>query len=501
MRRADARDQYSERSRGGFSGEFARRGTYTEKLPSDFLRRAAPFVALAALVFFYLFHLSGVGILSTDEPRYAAIGRAMADSGDWITPRLWGETWFEKSPLLYWMTGVATKIGAPGEAAARGPVALVSVAFIAFLWIWVRRQFGEPEAWISSLILATSAGWASYSFVAVTDVPMSAALGVAVLLALQPEQTRATAWWTGVWLGVALLAKGLVPLVLFIPVAWFVRQRLVPIALACILVAAPWYIACYAANGQIFLSDFIWKHHVQRFFSESLQHVQSFWFYIPVFLAGFFPWSPAVLLLRRSLLDDERLRRIVIWVTFGLLFFSFAKNKLPGYILPLMPGIAVGLGVAMMRARNVAIILGCCAALLLLLPVIGLTLPDALRSGLSRTRPDWSSVSGMPLLVVLVVVLGTFWLAASGRKTWATAFLALSAALGMTRLKLEMFPVLDEKVSVRREFQRLTVPVEKVCVDEIHRARLYGFSYYFNSAIPECSEQSRPVVLTNDPVR
>jgi len=472
--------------------------SYTEKLPSNFLRRAAPFVALAALLLFYIFQLNGVGILSTDEPRYAAIGHAMAQSGDWVTPRLWGERWFEKSPLLYWMTAIATLAGVPGEAAARGPVALASIGFLAYLWTWVRRQFGESEAWLSCLMLATSAGWVSYSFIAVTDLPMSVALGVAVLLTVQPEQTRATAWCAGAWLGVALLAKGLVPLVLFAPLVWLARKRLVPIAVGCVVIAAPWYIACYAANGQPFLTDFIWKHHVQRFFSDSLQHVQSFWYYAPVLLAGFFPWTPAAVVLRRSLVQEERLKWIVIWATFGVLFFSVAKNKLPGYVLPVMPGIAIVLGVALSRAKHFAWIVGACASLLLLLPVIALTLPDALRSGLSRARPEWSVIVGVPLLVVAVVALITFWLAAGARREVAVGFLALATAAGVTRLKLEVFPILDEKVSVRREFLRLAVPVSQVCAGDLHRARLYGFDYYFNAAIPDCEEQPRPVVLSNE---
>ncbi len=458
-------------------------------------------MALAALSFFYLYQLNGVGILSTDEPRYAAIGRAMAESGDWITPRLWGELWFEKSPLLYWMTAIATRLGVAGEAAGRGPVALASIGFLAFLWRWMRRQFGESAAWFTCILLSTSAGWISYSFVAVTDLPMSVALAIAVLLTVQPEQKRFTPLWAGAWLGLALLAKGLVPLVLFAPLFWIARHRILDLAFGCVAVAAPWYVACYAANGQPFLTDFIWKHHVLRFFSDTLQHGQPFWFYIPVLLAGLFPWTPALFALGRTVWDDERLRMLVIWITFSVLFFTVAKNKLPGYVLPVLPGMAVVVGVALARAKNVAGILSACAALLLLLPVIAITLPEALQSGLTKARLDWSAIVGMPLVVVGVVALSTAGLASLGRREWAAALIGLAVAAGVTRLKVQVFPILDEKVSVRQEFERLHVPANQVCAGEIHRARLYGFSYYFHAAIPECDDQPRPVVLSNEPVR
>src|ERR1700731_4703598 len=78
----------------------------------------------AALLFSFLlffFRLSGTGLLGPDEPRYAAIGREMARSGDWITPRLWGQPWFEKSPWLYWMTGTGFRLGLNEELAPRLP--------------------------------------------------------------------------------------------------------------------------------------------------------------------------------------------------------------------------------------------------------------------------------------------------------------------------------------------------------------------------------------------
>ena len=61
--------------------------------------------------------LGSLPLVGPDEPRYAAIGREMARSRDWVTPRLWGEAWFEKPALLYWMTGAGFRLGLGDELA------------------------------------------------------------------------------------------------------------------------------------------------------------------------------------------------------------------------------------------------------------------------------------------------------------------------------------------------------------------------------------------------
>ncbi|MCE5306513.1 MAG: glycosyltransferase family 39 protein, partial [Acidobacteriales bacterium] len=141
---------------------------------------------LVALAFYFLlfFGLSGMGLVGPDEPRYASIGREMASSGDWITPRLWGAPWFEKPAMLYWMIGIAFRLGLSEDVAPRLPVALASLAFLIFYYRLLRREFDAKVAAYASLMLATSAGWLAYSQIAATDLPMSAAFAAAQLLAL-----------------------------------------------------------------------------------------------------------------------------------------------------------------------------------------------------------------------------------------------------------------------------------------------------------------------------
>src|SRR5438445_5268183 len=109
---------------------------------------------LAALLiyFLYFFHLTTAGMLGPDEPRYAAIGREMARSGDWVTPRLWGQPWFEKPALLYWMTGAAFRLGLGDELAPRLPGATIGALFLGFFYWAMRREFGGQAAAIAAAI-------------------------------------------------------------------------------------------------------------------------------------------------------------------------------------------------------------------------------------------------------------------------------------------------------------------------------------------------------------
>ncbi len=466
-------------------------------------------VAVPALYFLLFFGLSGVGLLGPDEPRYASIGREMALSGDWVTPRLWGEPWFEKPALLYWMTGLGFKAGLGDELAPRLPVALMSCAFLIFFWWRVRREFGEREAWIAAVILGTSAGWLAFSHLAVTDLPMSAAFGVVVLLALPwvhlqlgaPSNSgEAGSRWerplavAGIFLGVAVLAKGLVPLVLILPLLWIGRRQLPDLwrpAVLFLVVAAPWYVACTLTNGPGFLYDFFWKHHFGRFLTPGLRHVQPFWFYVPVLLAGLLPWTFALpLACRRRFLADARLRFLILVVTFGLVFFSLSTNKLPGYILPLLPPLAVLLGVALARAAKAGAALVAAALSLGVIPFAAAVLPGALMVGLSRAEwqpPAWYVVAPVILVAALV-----WWWERTGRREQAVTLVALACMAGIIFLEVSAFPVLDRTVSVRGLWRRISSFSSQVCVERVHRQVRYGLNYYSVVPLPGCAETEQP---------
>ena len=455
--------------------------------------------AVLPAFFLYFFRLSGTGLVGPDEPRYAAIGREMARSGDWITPRLWGLPWFEKSPWLYWMTGAGFRLGLSEDLAPRLPVAFLSVAFLACFYWSLRQEFGARPALFSAVILGTSAGWLAYSYTAVTDLPMSVFFSAAMLAGMAWLRTGAkgTLILAAGLLGVAVLAKGFVPLALAIPFAWVARRRMremlsIPAILPFLAIAAPWYAICWARNGTVFWRTIFWEQQVGRFTSGALQHPQPVWFYVPVFAAMLFPWTPAVaLLFRRDAYSDERRVLLLLWLIFGLVFFSMATNKLPGYVLPLLPPAAalIGLGLVEANARWVA---PASAAMLCLMGPVARMLPQLLAGGLSRSHlPSWSFTWLAPLALVPVV-----W-----RMPRSIAVFATAAALtaGVIYIKLASFPEIDAAYSARPLWRQIAPDPGNVCVEEIPRNWRWGLNYYSVTPLPDCGQAPRPIHVIQIP--
>lgn len=451
---------------------------------------------MAYLLYFY--DLGAAGMLGPDEPRYASVARTMAQSGDWITPVLWGHPWFEKPALLYWMNAVAFRLGLSGDLAPRLPIALLSVAFLVFFWWILRREFGCRAAWFATLILSTTAGWIGYSQVGVTDLPLAATFSAAMLLALPWIARRDPRFLpcAAALLGFAVLAKSLVPLVLAAPLILYwknFRDLLrVRVILPFALVALPWYLLCYLRNGMPFLVELFWKQQYQRVVSTSLQHVQHWWFYLPVLVALLLPWSPLLgLLARRSLYRDERLRFLLIILVWGMVFFSIPINKLWGYLLPLFPAAAALMGVALDQAANSRRWLAACAVLLPLFPITAGVLPAVVAAG-GITKIG--AIDLRPVYFLPLVLLPVAWiLEMRGKRLAAVASLAAVAALGAAYLKHTAAGGLDQRPSARALWNQVAARAGQVCLEGLDRGLEYGLNYYAGTALPDCGDSPRPV--------
>ncbi len=474
-------------------------------MPNPFSRiPRAWWLAIPLLCILYFSALSAAGMLGPDEPRYASIGREMARSGDWITPRLWGARWFEKPALLYWMTAAACKLGFNEDLAPRVPVALLSVAFLIFFQWILSREFGARAAWAATIILGTSAAWLGYSFMGATDLPMAAAFSAAMLLSLDWIETgnRRRLPLAAALLGVAALAKGLVPLVLAIPLLWCGRRRWrdllrLRVAGAFLIVALPWYLLCYLRNGALFLRTFFWQQHFERFTTVSLAHGQPFWFYAPVLLGVLLPWTPLLLLLTRRALYRDALRRfLLLWFLFVLVFFSFSKNKLPGYLLPLAPAAAALMGTALAEAKSARWALPAVALCLVAIPAAIPMLPQALAAGLSRAPLpafQWT------WLLPAVLALGIWWLEGRAHRNAALAVMAVAVTAGVMVLKLIDLPAVDRWYSARPLWREIASQRERVCVANMHRSWRYGLNYYSVTPLPDCTQSPRPLQIWQEP--
>jgi 4-amino-4-deoxy-L-arabinose transferase len=348
---------------------------------------------------------------------------------------------------------------------------------------------------LSIALLATSAGWVAYSGLCLTDLPLAVCFSLAVFLALpllraEPriERIRLQFVLIGVCLGLAALAKGLVPLALFVPSFWFLRRywrRWWLALVSCVMIAAPWYIAVYAYNGNQFVENFFWKHHIQRLYSASLQHAQPWYYYFPVLLGGLFPWTPLLGFIPfASFRLDERKRFLGAIFCFGFLLFSVSLNKLPGYLLPLVPSLFILIAAPFGTERALRVDrfwLVPCALLIAIIPELSRALPEWLSVGRFSLLPlksfAWPHVLFFIAPAVAVIV---------SRRIWAFVFLVLCIAAGGIYLKMAAYPVLDREVSARGLWRHIRDLPGTVCDSGLNREWQFGLAFYCGSPLPYC---------------
>jgi 4-amino-4-deoxy-L-arabinose transferase-like glycosyltransferase len=331
----------------------------------------------------FVWQLGSNGLVDETPPLFAASARAMADTGDWLTPRVNGLPRYDKPPLVYWLMALGYLL--PGQAqwdplgtwAACLPSALASIAVMLTLALTLERwpqpagpgTSGRGVALTAALAFALSPLNLLWGRMAVSDALFSGLLSFSLLLFWRAQARRlATAtpgvwrgWWHG-WLllGLAVLAKGPVALVLG-PLTLLVFALLqgelglqlrglragVGPALS-LAVAAPWYAAALVVEGKPFWDSFFGYHNLQRFSSVVNNHLQPWWFFGPILVAASLPVTPLLLLgLARALRQPPAApatslaRFAACWLLVVLAFFTLAATKLPSYWIPATPAAAV----------------------------------------------------------------------------------------------------------------------------------------------------------------
>ncbi|NLI01233.1 MAG: glycosyltransferase family 39 protein [Chthonomonadales bacterium] len=350
--------------------------------------RPNPILYLVALCFVGFWYApSTLGITDLDEGLYAACARDMARTGDWITPRVNGEPFYEKPPLLYWLSAASIKLLGPTERAVRLPSGIAATALVIITYLFGLKYIGRRAAFIAGAALALAPMTAAAGRLATTDAALCLLLSGCLYssyLSVRSDTTGRTYWSLAAWVCAAFgtLAKGAPAIV--IPVAilglhYLVVRRARPVGQQrrrllistlvglglFVVIVAPWHVAVWRANGQPFVDEYIVRQHIGRFRGGDTAHHAPLWFYGPAFLAGFFPWSVvalAGLFARRPSLnaagpsisepppDQDVLTFLRLW--FGVVFviFSAGGSKLVSYILPLYPAAALLAGHWLARA-------------------------------------------------------------------------------------------------------------------------------------------------------
>jgi hypothetical protein len=318
------------------------------------------FFILALLFLCYLlffFHLGSRPLWDGDEGMHATTSKEMVLGGDWITPTFNGERFYDKPVLYNWFVSVSFLIFGFTEFAARFPSALLGTGCVMVVYLLGRGLFGPGVGFLSGVILATSGEIIVLSRVVVHDIALAFFMTLSLYFfyrGYQDERLRKRyllLFYASS--GFAVLAKGpvgaLLPgliIGLFLLIRKrlsFLKELLTPVGiLLFVAIAAPWYVLISLRNRD-YGSYFFIHQNLMNFLSSEARHRAPFYYYFPVVMGGFFPWScflPVALF--RALRElfakgDDRILFLTLWCLVIFLFFSTASSKLPTYILPLLP--------------------------------------------------------------------------------------------------------------------------------------------------------------------
>jgi 4-amino-4-deoxy-L-arabinose transferase-like glycosyltransferase len=453
--------------------------------------------------------LGALGFIGPDEPRYAAIARAMAETQDWVTPRLWGTPWFEKPVLYYWVAGIAMRIFGVSEFAARLPSALGALlAVLAVAWTAL-RSCGIGAAWYSLLMLPTSVAMIGFARAATPDMLfaglLTAAMAVAVEMLQKPRPGAVLRIAFGFFLGAAVLAKGPAAVILAggSTLLWAALSRqwsapfrfLHPLVVAAFCATAlPWYALCAVRNPG-FLRDFFWHHNFERYLTPVFQHPQPFWFFGPILLLAILPWilfsvitiSDAVCSVRNRAYIQSPGMFFACWTAFPVIFFSFSQSKLPGYALPAVPPLFILLGCGVSRsiqgnAKTALRVLGWTGVLFFPLAI---PLSVEMTGGtLDIFRPEYVLAGLVAFGCGVVIVI--FAMTKRPRAAFMLVVLLITSLVEIANLKI--LPRLDRQLSSRSLALELlnTSPSEgDVATYDIPRAWHYGLNFYLHRDLPE----------------
>lgn len=346
------------------------------------------FLLILLACYMILFHQSwSYSLIDVDETRYASMAREILQRHDWTTMYLNHDIFYEKPPLYFWLLAFSYKIfGGVSEFAARFPIALIASMTVFITYYFGKKTVSRSFGLISSLILLSTVEFIVLTRVAILDMLVTFFIVATIFSGFTTyfckQENKKYFWWLAYLMSAfAVLAKGLpgvfLPFgVLFITsiVTGNLKEMFKPLhilvgAFIFFAVSLPWHIAMFNLHGMDFVNMYFIKQHFARFLdTNQIGRVEPFYYFVPVLFVGFLPWSlnfigalingvkniitglkkiDFTLYKRIKLLfsfENDVQKLLLITSLYFLLifaFFSTSHTKLPTYILPLFPSVAL----------------------------------------------------------------------------------------------------------------------------------------------------------------
>ncbi|WP_179594272.1 glycosyltransferase family 39 protein [Cupriavidus plantarum] len=387
-------------------------------------------------------------LIGPDEGRYAEISREMLATGDWVTIRYNALKYFEKPPFHMWVTAVAYTLFGVGDWQARLCVALSGLLGIGMTMLATWRWFGARAGWFAAIVLLGAPMWSTAAHFNTLDMTLAGAMActlATMLLAQHPDASAAARrrWMLFCWatMGVAVLTKGLVGIALpgLVLVCYAIVARDGTLlrrlhwgaGLAILLaVTVPWFWLIARRNPE-FLQFFFIHEHWERYTSNVHSRSGPLLYFVPLIVGGMLPWAGLFARMWKAMRDSvpqpaafRPLLLVGVWAIAIFVFFSLSRSKLPGYIVPVVPALAILAAVALDRMdlrawRRQLVGAGIVAAVCLMAsPIVGSLNANNIPNLFYRTYAIWVAITFALMLAGVVLAR---WLAARGRLTASIA--------------------------------------------------------------------------------
>lgn len=473
---------------------------------------------LALLIWVCFFNgIDSLYPLDKTEALQLALADSMATSGDWVTPSIDGLPYFDKPPLPYWIGALLIRL-APDQiwlprigAALGGCMGLISTLLLVRFGSGGAGLFRQSaRAATAVVVLACSPGYFIFARIGLHDIYLTASIATVLALVFLLSRARRVTGpiqifvglGIGLFLGLGVLAKGLLSLVLPLVIAAlylmvagsdarrpFTWRFGLALLLSLLLVTLPWHFAAWWVQGDTFLENYFIRTHVNRFATELDSHAGPWFFYLLAFPALTAPWGiPAAAALieadclnlrrwRRRAQSDPLLLFCAIWIGVTLVLLSLASTKLPHYILPALPPTAVAAahffwptGPRSPQSRWLSRWLLVATAVVLVAGGVLLVSVPALLIPSSRSSPAFSEALrdqlGSSSLIIAFLMLAIVAAWAAGRVRQPECFLGGFWGAGIICLLLFQVPVLQRVY--RQQVQQPRLLMADRAVAEAH---------------------------------
>ncbi|MCE5323470.1 glycosyltransferase family 39 protein [bacterium] len=477
------------------------------------MNRFTPYILLALFcAILFAWRVGSTPLIGLDEGLYAECSREMLVSGDYVVPTCNGVLFLDKPPLVYWLQAASMRVFGVNSLGARLPSTIAALLLAGYVVYLGSKLYGRRAGIMAGFMLASAILTSALARMAIMDQLFALAITLSLgsfILSYSGKWDRRgyVLFWAA--MGISAMIKGPAGMVIICITAGVfllmsrdrrALRNAIPLlgVLIFLAICLPWYILVQIRTHGVFAGEFFIHQNLQRAMGEDFSHNQPFYFYLPIFVAGFFPWSIYVPLawsvkVRRMRVDASLF--MAVWMVVVIGVFTLSCSKLASYIFPMLPAAAILVGAMWAEVTN-AKTLGSLYKYSWIVMAVSIMLAAAFHIGL-RFLPD-----PMPGLSLALIIMG---IAIVGGSALSVTMLALrkgKAAFAALCMGMVIFMATAVLIGLPAAAKKLSTPVVEIAchIRKISPPRDGVAAYRLAHPQPALGFYAeRPVLSINDP--